>query len=54
MQVLGALFEERGVVGLLDVTFERGAGRGERGIDLTANELECLGSDFRHAVSSLR
>jgi len=52
VQVLRALLEEGGVVGLLDVALERAARGGERCVHLAANELECLGSDFRHVVLS--
>ncbi len=51
VQVLRAALEQRRVVGLLDVALERAARLGERHVDLAADEIECLGSDFRHAVA---
>ena len=52
VQVRHAALEQRHVVGLLDVALECGAGLAERGVHLATDEIECLGSDFRHALAS--
>ena len=49
VQLLGAALEQRHVVRLLDVVLERGARLRERRVQLTTDNIERLGSDFRHA-----
>jgi hypothetical protein len=48
VKFLGAAFEQIDVVRLLDVILERCTRLRERNVQLAADEIQRLGSDFRH------